>query len=155
LTIHHWPREWYNENRELAASLVNQMGYWFFLKSVLYPKVVKPGEEIAVQMSWENRGVAPIYKNYPVAISFKSKESGREVFRISHPTSDSRRWMPGKTTSNNLKWIIPGNIPAGEYILRFGLVDNMENMSAIIKLGVEGAEDDLFYKMGEIKVEQK
>jgi hypothetical protein len=155
LTIHHWPREWYNENRELTASLVNPMGYWFFLKSLIYPKVVKPGEKFLIQMNWENRGVAPIYKNYPVAISFKSKETGKEVFRIAHPTSDCRRWMPTKTTVNNLEWIIPDDIPAGEYIIRFGLVDDEENMSAKIKLGIDGMEDDLFYKTGEIKVEQK
>jgi hypothetical protein len=99
--------------------------------------------------------VAPIYKNYPVAISFKNKETGKEVFRIPHPTSDCRRWMPVKTTVNNLEWIIPDDIPAGEYIMRFGLVDSVDNMSAKIKLGMADMEDDLFYKTGEIKVEKK
>jgi len=154
LTVHHWPREWLNDgNAELARQLANQIGYWFFLKTVVYPKTVKAGDEILVQMNWENRGVAPIYKNYPVAISFKSVETGKEVFRIPHPSSDSRRWMPGKTTVNNLAWMIPDDAPKGEYILRFGLVESVDDPTAKIRLGVKGVEDDLFYKTGLIRVE--
>ncbi len=151
VTVHHWPREWLEENRELAGQLANRMGYWFMLKTVVYPGVVKRGSQFIIQMNWENRGVAPIYKNYPVAISLKNRD-GAEVFRAVHPTIDIRSWMPTRVSVNNLRWIIPGDVPAGKYLLRVGLVDAIESLAGSIKLGSEGEEEDMFYRVGEIEI---
>jgi hypothetical protein len=153
VTVHGYPREWLEQNRELARRLANRMGYWFLLKAVVYPKAVKAGSEFEVQMNWENRGCAPIYRKYPLVLSFVRCDSGVEVARLVHPSADCSRWKDGDCYVNHLRWLMPKGMPAGEYRLRVGLVDKPRDETAAIAIGTVGREADGFYAVGKLAVE--
>jgi hypothetical protein len=153
LTVHHYPREWLEENRDLVRRLSNRIGYWFLLKTVVHPKTVRAGEEFEVQMNWENRGCAPIYRKYPLVLSFVRCDSGVEVARLVHPSADCRRWKDGDSYVNHLRWLMPKEMSAGEYRLRVGLVDRPRDKQAAIAIGTVGREADGFYAVSRLTVE--
>ncbi len=47
--------------------MVKKMGYRFVLRRFTYPESVKLNGKLWFKMWWENKGVAPIYKDYPLA----------------------------------------------------------------------------------------
>ncbi|MDZ4199144.1 MAG: malectin domain-containing carbohydrate-binding protein [Kiritimatiellia bacterium] len=152
--VHHYPREWLEENRDLAVRLGNRMGYWFILHCAVYPQNVQAGEEFQIQLNWENRGVAPIYRNYPVALSLIRIVDGAEGFRGAHPAVDIRRWNPGRVTQTYLAWNLPKDLAPGSYRVRIGLVESLGDPTAKIKLGIEGREPDLFYPIGTVNIQE-
>lgn len=153
VTVHHWPREWLAENRELAARLANRMGYWFFLKTLALPEKVRRGDPFLIRMVWENRGVAPIYRAYALAISLRAEAGGAEVYRSLHPSVDIRQWQPGRMRIVASRWRLPEALPPGRYALRIGLVDGPAATAAAIRLGITGEDDDLFYQAATLTVE--
>jgi len=152
VTIHHWPREWYEENRALSARLANKMGYWFFLKTASLPKAVSRGEKFLTQMIWENRGVAPIYRRYYLALSLCRVEDGTEVYRALHPSLDVRTFAPGQVQVLHPQWSIPQAIPPGQYFVRVALVQDFNSQEAAIKLGIQGRDDEGFYRLASMDV---
>ncbi len=152
ITCHWYPREWLEENRDLAARLANRAGYWFMLKTVVHPQSVPAGDEFSVQMNWENRGCAPIYRKYPLALSLSKADSGKEVARLIHPSADCRHWKDGDCYVNHLRWKMPDRMPPGDYRLRVGLLDKARDERAAIAIGTAGREDDGFYSVSDISV---
>jgi hypothetical protein len=45
------------------------------LRSFSYPKVVAPRGALNFESWWENKGVSPIYRKYPVALRFRNAET--------------------------------------------------------------------------------
>src|ERR1019366_3224534 len=61
------PEEWGPQvNRWL-----NRMGYRFVLRKFTYPASVAPLGKLAFTAWWENKGVAPCYRQYPLALRLK------------------------------------------------------------------------------------
>ncbi len=152
VTIHHWPREWYNENRELSDRLANKVGYWFFLKTASLPKQLIRGEKFLTQMVWENRGVAPLYRRCYLALSLCRVEDGREEYRALHPSLDFRTLPPGQVQVLQPQWCIPADITPGTYLLRLGLVWDLQATAAAIRLGIQGRDEEGFYPVAEVSV---
>lgn len=150
VTVHHWPREWLNENKLTAAGLANRMGYWFLAKTVMHNRVVERGRELLVRLNIENRGVAPAYHRYVPAISLVHAESGKEVMRGTASCADARRWKPGYVSLNNLRFIMPTDVPAGRYLLRCGLCESSACREATVQLGNFGMDSDGFYQFSEL-----
>ncbi|MFC2076974.1 DUF4832 domain-containing protein, partial [candidate division KSB1 bacterium] len=62
------PPEW----MPLVNEWLKKMGYRFILRKFTYPSVVKPHEAITFTSWWVNKGVAPSYRDYPLALRLKS-----------------------------------------------------------------------------------
>ncbi len=152
VTIHHWPREWYEENRELSRQLANKMGYWFFLKTVALPRSVRRGENFLTQMVWENRGVAPIYRRYYLTLSLCRADDGREIYRVLHPSLDFRTLAPGQIQVLHPQWRIPTSIPEGKYRLRLGLLPELNAREGAIKIAIQGRDSEGFYQVADLEV---
>ncbi len=76
LSIHWWPREFYNENREIIHEINRRLGYRIQLKSIKMPAAVEIGERFRVEWSWSNAGVAPCYPGGFPALTLKDKKGG-------------------------------------------------------------------------------
>lgn len=150
VTVHHWPQEWLNENRETAERLANRMGYWFLAKTVMHRRIQPRGAELLVRLNVENRGVAPAYHRYVPAFSLVSIESGTEMMRGLARRIDVRRWKPGHVSMNNLRFAIPFDVPAGRYILRIGLLESARQSAGAVQLGNHDRDSDGFYRVSEI-----
>src|ERR1035441_8574245 len=102
-----------------------------------------------VHMWWFNAGVAPIYKEYKLAVQLWSQE-GQAVIRV---PADVTKWLPGDSVVDESLYI-PANLTAGKYRLHIGLLDP-ETAEPAIRLPIQGRQPDGWYDMGSIDVEKE
>ncbi len=125
---------------------LKSMGYRLVLKKFTYPAKVKAGENIALTSWWENKGVAPCYYQFPLALQlFRSDHT--ETLITHAKISD---WLPGDNLYND-SIRLPENLPAGEYELLIGILDK-EGKIPKVKLAIEGRNAQGWYPMGRIEV---
>jgi hypothetical protein len=136
------PDEW----GPLVDEWLKKMGYRFVLRKFTYPSKVKPQGQLFITTWWENKGVAPIYKNYKLAIRLKSSKRTEVIVT----SADLRTWLPGDIVFEE-KLYIPHDMPPGEYKLEVGIVDPVA-FSPRVKMAIGGVNEDGWYAMGRIKV---
>ena len=140
------PKEWWPKIQEFEKKL----GYRFALREFTYPSSVKNGELMKYTMKWENCGVAPIYKQYPLAFNISSISDSTKKWIIV-TNEDIKHWMPGVTDiTSELKML--DNIPSGKYEISVGLISPVTN-KPVISLAIEGKGSEGWYKMGEILID--
>ncbi|MHC4400938.1 MAG: DUF4832 domain-containing protein [Planctomycetota bacterium] len=132
---------WPNVNRWLK-----RMGYRLVLRKLTYPAAVRPGTEMAFTSWWENKGVAPCYR--PFRLALRLKNASKQVVLVTG--ADVRSWLPGDNLCDRAV-SIPADAPSGEYDLAIGLLDERED-TPTVSLAIEGREPDGWYKLGKIKV---
>jgi Domain of unknown function (DUF4832) len=133
------PAEW----RSAFDQYQKQIGYRFVLKKLEYPARVKRGSMAQVNMWWFNAGVAPVYRNYLLAL-----EIGDTIVSLD---ADIRQWLPGDSVYENTI-AIPWNLKLGKHRLRVALLDPQTWMPAI-RLAIAGRQSDGWYDLGDIAVD--
>ena len=76
MSIHWWPREELNENRDAIARINRRMGYRIQLREINWPATVKRGQSFTVDTVWANAGVAPCYGGGFWALTLKDEKGG-------------------------------------------------------------------------------
>ncbi len=138
------PDEWWPAvNRWLT-----RMGYRFVLRKFTYPSRVKAGGELAFTSWWENKGVAPCYRGFRLALRLLSPTDKR----ILVTKADLRSWLPGDNLYDNAV-IIPADTPEGPYELQIGVLDERFD-EPDVKLAIEGRRPDGWYNLGKISVQR-
>jgi hypothetical protein len=99
-------------------------------------------------MWWLNAGVAPIYKEYKLAVQLWS-QGDQAVIRV---PVEVTKWLPGDSVVDESLYI-PANLRAGKYRLRIGILD-LETGKPAIRLPIDGRQPDGWYDMGSIEVER-
>ena len=138
------PKAWWPQvNRWL-----NKMGYRFVLRKLTYPSVVKPGGGLRFTSWWENKGVAPCYRRFRLAL--RLKDARRNVIL---PTgADLRSWLPGDNLHDG-SVVVPAETPEGPYQLQLGVLDERTDRPKV-KLAIAGREPDGWYTMGKIQLKR-
>jgi Domain of unknown function (DUF4832) len=139
------PVEW----KSNFEAFERKMGYRFILRRFEYARTVNAGDMMPVHMWWLNAGVAPIYREYPLAIELRSQHDSA-VIRV---PVDTRKWLPGDAVFDGTLFV-PANLPAGSYDVRVGMIDPLTGAAAI-RLAIEGRESDGWYKLGSLQVENR
>ena len=136
------PAAWWPEiNRWLK-----KMGYRFVLRKFTYPETVKANGRLYFTSWWDNKGVAPCYKSYPLAIRLRNERDSRMLIT----TADISSWLPGDNLYNDGVFI-PWDMPAGDYDLQIGMIDPL-SQKPVIELAIEDRDVDGWYSLGKIKV---
>lgn len=134
------PNDWWpSVNRWLK-----KMGYRFVLRKFTYPDRLKSGSKLSFTSWWENKGVAPCYRKYPLALRLKNAEKSQILIT----DADIREWLPGDNLYDN-SVLIPSDLPQGEYDLQIGIVEPVSNKPNI-NLAMEGKQPDGWYHLGKI-----
>jgi uncharacterized protein DUF4832 len=76
MSIHWWPREELNENRETIARINRRLGYRLQLKEIRWPAEVVLGQPFTVEIAWANAGVAPCYGGGFWSFTLKDEQGG-------------------------------------------------------------------------------
>ena len=139
------PAEW-KSNFERFQRM---MGYRFILRRLEYPRTVTAGDMMPVHMWWLNAGVAPIYREYPLAIELHSP---RDSVVIRVPV-DTRKWLPGDAVFDGTLFL-PATLPAGKYDVRVAMIDPQTGAAAI-RFAIEGRDSDGWYSLGSLNVENR
>jgi hypothetical protein len=76
MSIHWWPREELDENRETIRRINLRLGYRIQLREAAWPRRVRLGEPFTITTGWANAGVAPCYPGGYVAVTLKDEKGG-------------------------------------------------------------------------------
>ncbi|MCF6358439.1 MAG: DUF4832 domain-containing protein [Draconibacterium sp.] len=134
------PEEW----NDLVDEWLKKMGYRFVLRTIEYPEYVAPGEMIQYKSWWENKGVAPIYKDFLLAFRL-TNEKRTEVFITD---ADIRSWLPGDNIYDDAI-AVPWDMPSGIYQMQVGILDRQSHKPKV-NLAIEGRNAEGWYSFGEI-----
>jgi hypothetical protein len=96
-----------------------------------------------LSMWWFNAGIAPIYRNYALALAI-----GDTVVPLD---ADIRQWLPGDAVVDTTV-AVPRDLAPGRYAVRVALLDPTTRLPAI-RLAIAGRQQDGWYRVGEITVD--
>jgi hypothetical protein len=136
------PDEWKPE----VERWLKNMGYRFVLRKITYPNVVEQNAKLSFTSWWENKGVAPIYRDYLLAIRIKGKAESRVLLT----DADITTWLPGDNLYDQAVYV-PLDMPSGEYTLQIGIVDRQSHEPKV-QLAIEGRDNEGWYSVGQIKI---
>jgi hypothetical protein len=136
------PDEW----RPLIDRWLKKMGYRFVLRSFSYPEFIAPGEKLNFKSWWDNKGVAPIYKKFLLAIKVTNEKRSEVIVT----DADINTWFPGDNLYDDAIFI-PLNMPAGIYQLKIGIVDRQSHEPRV-NLAISGKDIEGWYPIGKIEV---
>jgi hypothetical protein len=139
------PPEW----QPLIDRWLKKMGYRFVLRNFAFPEFVRPNGKLSFKSWWENKGVAPCYKYFLLAIRLKSKD--RTEIMITHANINS--WFPGDNIYDSNVFIHP-DMPVGEYELQIGIIDRQSHKPKV-ELAIAGKDSEGWYTIGIIKIKNE
>ncbi len=76
MSIHWWPRELLEPNRDIIEVINRRLGYRLQLQEAAWPKEIRLGEPFEVCTRWANAGVAPCYPGGFMALTIKDERGG-------------------------------------------------------------------------------
>ena len=136
------PKEWWPAvNRWLE-----KMGYRFVLRKFTYPSLVNPNGKLSFTSWWDNKGVAPCYKKFPLALRLKNDKKTEIVLT----NADIRTWLPGDNLYDD-SVLVPSDMPPGKYDLQIGILDPKSNKPKV-QLAISEKQPDGWYHLGKIKI---
>lgn len=138
------PEKWWDKIVEFEKKL----GYRFALNQLTYPSSIKAGKELLFTMEWENKGVAPIYRAYPLAFKLVSRNTNESWLIITN--EDISKWMPGVSILD-ASIILSESMESGEYELQIGIIEE-QTEQPVIKLAIEGINAEGWYPMGNLNI---
>jgi endo-1,4-beta-xylanase len=140
-------REWLTDNPELTNELLNRCGYWLFPQKLDIPSAMVAGSSAPLQLTIENRGVAPPYHPYELRLKLAQGDTLREV---AIGNSD-RTWLPGEPIRVQSQLILPKDFQPGRYTVSIGLFEGARPVEFALKSSRR--DRDGFYRVAEITVE--
>ena len=138
------PEEW----KDLVDDWLRKMGYRFVLRKFSCPAQVGPNSMLVFESWWENKGVAPCYKDFTLALRLVSEDQS-----ILLPTDATvKEWLPGDNIYD-FSLPLPDHLTEGSYELQLAIVDRI-NYEPRVKLAIEGRMDDGWYPLGQIQIKR-
>lgn len=138
------PAEW----RPLVDDWLKRMGYRLVLRRLTYPARVRPHGVLPFTSWWENKGVAPCYRDFRLALRLV----GAQRTQVLVTAADIRSWLPGDSLYDD-RVFLPADLPEGEYQLQVGLVDPATRAPRV-RLAIEGRDAEGWYPMGALAVQR-
>lgn len=137
-------------SRAEVERFLRSLGYRLVLRRLEHPRKIVPGTRIAVDMVWDNVGVAPPYRDAYLAFRLR-REEGRPVVLASSRSICG--WMPGRREVS-VKLKIPLETRAGKHRLELAIVDP-STKSPAIRLAISGRGEDGWYPLGSLEIAEK
>ncbi len=138
------PEQW----RPAVDRWLKHMGYRLVLRKFEYRSPVRPGGKLEFSTWWENKGVAPCYRAYPVALRL----SGPQGTEVIVTQADIRKWLPGDAIYEDSIALPPG-LRAGSYDLAIGILDP-DTRQPKLKLAIAGRTADGWYPLGRVELSE-
>jgi hypothetical protein len=155
MSIHWWPQEFLEKNREVVGRINLRLGYRIQLREITWPKEAKVGDWFEVKWTWANAGVAPCYGGGFPALTLKDDKGGLvavlsdETFNVRQlsvgapdaatPAAHSSRFRAG--------WIAPATKPGTyEVYVSVGKRDG----TPVLALPMAGDDGRRRYRVGNL-----
>lgn len=76
MSIHWWPREELEANRDIIGRINRRMGYRINMTEAEWPATVRKNEPFSIRSKWQNAGVAPCYGGGYPCFTIKNDKGG-------------------------------------------------------------------------------
>jgi hypothetical protein len=137
-----------HENRPLVERLTNRIGYHFHLQRAAFAPA--PGRTVDLELSWTNRGVAPIHIPCSVAVALVDA-SGAHVATTWPGEFRPATWMPAQSITEKTRLPLPA-APAAPLRLALALTRKSGDATPFIRLGTRLPVRDGWYDLGPLPV---
>jgi hypothetical protein len=129
---------------------LRRLGYRWVVRTVEHPAAVERGAGLRVDLTWENVGVAPPYRDYRVAVGIRmaGQSSAKPVVDISE--ASVRGWLPGPHRTEAVV-SVPESLGAGLYDVIVGIVDPVSGDPAV-RLAITGRDSSGWYPVSRVEV---
>lgn len=154
VSIHWWPREFLNEQRDLIDRINLRLGYRLQLREMTWPSRVQRNERLNVSMTWANAGVAPCYRGGHAAVTLKDERGGivavcvEEEFNVAELQVGPPEKAPEKRVKSSFGFA--PNMSAGKFDFYVSVGDRIGTPE--IALPLKSTDGHRRYKLGEIEV---
>lgn len=139
------PPEW----RDKVNQWLKKIGYRFVIRRISHVADISRGSSLQILSEWQNKGVAPIYKNWPIAYRLRSLDSNDES-PVHISTVNLKQWLPGDHQAVEVIRI-PSNLPPGSYSLDVTILD--ENKSKPhVKIAIQDRRADGWHPISTVKI---
>ena len=128
--------------------LVMKLGFRLVLRKITLDKIVNSGSVSAMELNWENLGIAPPYRDHRIAFRLRDSQDNTHAVYISDQSI--RGWLPG-SISVDVEYPIPDDVTAGDYKLELGLVFH-NAPDRLVPIAIEGKTNDGWYVVGTLEV---
>lgn len=130
------------------AAVLNTIGYHYVIETVKHLPVARAGENLAINMTWNNKGVAPFYFSWPLELGLI--DSNDELIFTTTVTEDIKTWLPGRNFVD-IQLALPEDLGAGRYRLVTAIL-NPETGKPGIDLGLTERRADGRYALSTIEI---
>ncbi len=153
-SIHWWPREFLQENRELIDRINRRLGYRLQLVEASWQKQTKLGNRWDVRWQWRNAGVAPCYRGGYPALTWKDEKGG--IVTVLVDESLNVRSLPvgapdaAQAVESRVSFALPFQLKPGVYsvYVSVGSVTGTPE----IALPLPDADGQKRYRIGQVEV---
>jgi hypothetical protein len=76
MSIHWWPREELNDNRDIIDRINLRLGYRLNMEKAEWPRTIRKNEPFTIRSLWKNVGVAPCYGGGYPCFTIKNDKGG-------------------------------------------------------------------------------
>ncbi|MBR4756654.1 MAG: DUF4832 domain-containing protein [Bacteroidales bacterium] len=165
MSIHWWPREELQQNREIIDRINRRIGYRINLEKAEWPGTIRKNEPFHIRAFWKNMGVAPCYGGGYPCFTIKNKKGGIVAVLVDTGLNvkDLAVAAPGeaKAVSRDNEFIVAQafsnafgtfsrTCQTGEFDIFFSV--GTAYGSPTLALPYEGDDGHHRYKMGKIKI---
>jgi hypothetical protein len=131
---------------------LKRLGYRLVLKKVQHPDNVNSGQNLQVTLGFENKGVAPPYNDYYLAIQLRDSAGNPAQTFISEESI--KFWLPVNevgTITKTLYIPISSIISQGSYSLAVGITSPYDQKPKI-KMAIQGRESSNWHPVSSVHV---
>ena len=148
---HGFAREWLDDNPELTKELLNRCGYWLFPQSIAVPATAPAGGVLPVQVTLENRGVAPTYQPFELRVKLTGGPVEPMVFPIGRADPS---WLPGAPITVQGQLTLPAGLPPGRYNVSLGLFDGAPGQERPVEFALKAdvREQNGYYRVATVEI---
>ncbi len=168
MSIHWWPRELLEENREAVAKINRRIGYRIQLREISWPTEAVPDVPFMVETAWANAGVAPCYGGGFWALTLKDEKGGivsvnvDEVMDLQSLKVGPPEQAPVAKLRSNFVVALSHVEPLGRHVppVKPGTYDvfvsvGLRDGTPTIALPMTGQDGQRRYKIGQIRLVAK
>lgn len=120
-----------------AARMQKEFGYRFHITEFSCDARTDLGANLNLQFKVKNKGSAPMYENWPLAVTLIDKNTRQLIWKATIPNVDIRNWHPGHDYSDTTRTYLtpaqeylisasiplPANLPAGEHLIGLSVLE--------------------------------
>lgn len=147
---HGYAHEWLADNPQFTREMLNRCGYWLFPMSIAIAQEASANTLLPVELTLENRGVAPPYHGYDLRIKLSADASDWSA----SIGSAAKSWIPGRPIVVRKDLPLPADLPPGDYRVSIGLFDNSSPKPRAVEFALRAdlRDDAGYYRLATIRL---